>query len=167
MGGQPKGLLRIRELTLIGRWCDVLGRLGLSPVLIGRHEAYAELGLTLIADDPPGIGPLGGIVALLRTAGDATVLALACDMPHVTGALVERLLAAPEATVVAPRIGEKWEPLCARYDAPRVLLIARAGGEREARVTGVARRLQRATPHRRARGGSALSRRGLPRGRTA
>jgi molybdenum cofactor guanylyltransferase len=95
-------------------------------VLVGRGAAYADLGLEMLDDDPPGIGPLGGLVALLGRAGTGCALAVACDMPFVTGKLVARLLGAPPAPVVAPRREGRWEPLFARYDAPFTLPLARA-----------------------------------------
>jgi molybdopterin-guanine dinucleotide biosynthesis protein A len=68
------------------------------------------------------VGPLGGLHALLRAGGERQVLALACDMPHVSRALLERLLSEqPAAAVLAPRSPSGlWEPLCARYHAARV-----------------------------------------------
>ena len=127
MGGMAKGLLvSPGGETLIERWRAVLTEAGVGPVLlVGRHPAYAAVaGLEALDDEPPGIGPLGGLVALLRRAGEGTALALACDMPFVSRELVERLVAAPPAPVVAPRREGRWEPLCARYDAPRVLPLA-------------------------------------------
>jgi molybdopterin-guanine dinucleotide biosynthesis protein A len=94
-------------------------------VLVGEAAAYEDLGLPTLKDEPPGVGPLGGLVALLRHAGTVPALAFACDMPFVSRALVERLLAAPpDAPVVAPRRDARWEPFCARYDSARVLPLA-------------------------------------------
>jgi molybdopterin-guanine dinucleotide biosynthesis protein A len=94
-------------------------------ILVGEAGAYEALELEALADEPEGIGPLGGLVALLRRAEGGTVLAIACDMPFVSPRLVEGLLlAAGEAGIVAPRLNDRWEPLCARYDAARVLPIA-------------------------------------------
>jgi molybdopterin-guanine dinucleotide biosynthesis protein A len=45
-------------------------------------------------------------------------------MPFVSVGLVERLVAAPDAAIVAPRRNGVWEPLCARYDAQQVLPCA-------------------------------------------
>jgi len=105
----------------------MLTELGVPVVLVGEAGAYEDLGLPVLADEPPGIGPLGGLVALLRHAGTGAALAFACDMPFVSRALVERLLAAPtDAPIVAPRRDARWEPLCARYDAARVLPLALA-----------------------------------------
>jgi molybdopterin-guanine dinucleotide biosynthesis protein A len=44
--------------------------------------------------------------------------------------VLERLLRADDRAVLAPRRDGRWEPLCARYDAPRVLPVA----ERRARA---------------------------------
>jgi molybdopterin-guanine dinucleotide biosynthesis protein A len=136
MGGVAKGLLAAPggEGSLIDRWRAVLAAAGVDRVLlVGRHPAYAEVAaLEAIDDDPPGIGPLGGLIGLLRRAGEGTALAFACDMPFVSPGLVERLVGAPPAPIVAPRRGGRWEPLCARYEAPRVLPFAvrAAAGER-------------------------------------
>jgi molybdopterin-guanine dinucleotide biosynthesis protein A len=135
MGGRAKGLLAAPGGgTLVSRWLSVLRELRVDEVmLVGRHEAYESVGLESIADDPPGIGPLGGLAGLLERAGRAQALALACDMPFVSAALVARLLASPEAAAIAPRREGRWEPLCARYDPARVLPIVRrriAAGQR-------------------------------------
>jgi molybdopterin-guanine dinucleotide biosynthesis protein A len=79
-----------------------------------------------VADEPPGVGPLGGLLSLLRRADPAPAFALACDMPFVSRSLLARLLGASgRAPIVAPRRGDRWEPLCARYDPARVLPLAR------------------------------------------
>jgi molybdopterin-guanine dinucleotide biosynthesis protein A len=127
MGGAPKGLLRAPDSgePLVVRSCRLARALGLSPCLVGAADAYRALlpELEVIADAPAGIGPLGGLSALLRTAGGAPVLALACDLPRVSESLLAQLASAEApGDVLAPR-GESglWEPLCARYDAARVL----------------------------------------------
>ncbi len=126
MGGRAKGLLRGPDgRTLVERLTAEIGPLA-EVVLVGEAAAYAERNLEAIADDPRGIGPLGGLTALLRRAEGGTALVFACDMPWISRALVEALLRAPgEAPVVAPRRGGRWEPLCARYDASRVLPLAK------------------------------------------
>jgi len=123
MGERAKGLLEAPGGgTLVDRWLSVLHEAGVARVLlVGSHPAYGALGLETIADEPSGVGPIGGLAALLRRAGPSRALALACDMPFVSARLVERLVAAPEAPVVAPWRDGRWEPLCARYDAARVL----------------------------------------------
>jgi molybdopterin-guanine dinucleotide biosynthesis protein A len=101
-------------------------------------------------DAPAGIGPIGGLCALLehanarvrsgRAQGEAqaqgsaasSVLAVACDLPRVTAQLVERLAReAPSALVLAPRdpVTGKWQPLFARYASHAVLPAVRSAIE--------------------------------------
>ena len=127
MGGVAKGLLVAPSgETLVARWQSLLARVGTDVVLVGARGEYAHLGLPMLDDDPPGVGPLGGLAALLGRAGARPALAVACDMPFVGEALLRRPLAAPPAPGVAPRRDGRWEPLLARYDAARVLPVVRA-----------------------------------------
>jgi molybdopterin-guanine dinucleotide biosynthesis protein A len=122
MAGAAKGQLAAPGGgTLVDRWRALLRDAGVEVVLVGRHEGYASLDLEVLDDEPRGVGPLGGLIALLRRARGGRALALACDMPFVSSALLGRLIAAPPAVVVAPRRDGHWEPLCARYDAPGAL----------------------------------------------
>jgi molybdopterin-guanine dinucleotide biosynthesis protein A len=123
MGRCAKGMLEAPGGgTLVERAVAALRGAGVAHVLlVGRHDGYEKLGLEMIDDEPGGIGPLGGLAALLRRAGPSRALALACDMPFVSAALLARLRSAQGAPVVAPRRDGLWEPLCARYEATRVL----------------------------------------------
>jgi molybdopterin-guanine dinucleotide biosynthesis protein A len=121
LGGVAKGNLTLDGQKLIERL--VATATAASPgsklVLVGAADAYSALGLTVLADNPPGIGPLGGLRALLQhaeQAGASGALALACDLPHLGVGLVRRLVVeAPEADFVAPRDGDVWHTLVARY----------------------------------------------------
>jgi molybdopterin-guanine dinucleotide biosynthesis protein A len=127
MGGVSKGLLRTTDgTTLVERLRRVLTEVGAEVVLVGTDDAYAPLGLPGIVDEPPGVGPLGGIAGLLRRAGERPTLAVACDLPYVSAALLDRLARAAPAPIVAPKRDGRWEPLCARYEPAAVLpVIAR------------------------------------------
>jgi molybdopterin-guanine dinucleotide biosynthesis protein A len=130
MGGRAKGLLVAPSgETIVARWTGLFARVGLPCVLVGSRPEYADLGLPIVEDDPPGVGPLGGLAGLL--AGGPAV-AVACDMPHVSEALLRRLVAgSPAAPILAPRRGRRWEPLFARYDASVLPLVrARLAGGR-------------------------------------
>jgi molybdenum cofactor guanylyltransferase len=126
MGGIAKGTLTAASgETLVERWRRLFAELGVRCVLVGRHEAYAALQMEQIDDHPPGIGPLGGLVALLERVARGNVLAVACDMPFVSAELLATLAAYPSAAaVVAPRRDGRFEPLLGRYDAARVLPAA-------------------------------------------
>jgi molybdenum cofactor guanylyltransferase len=137
MGGAPKGLLPVDEggEPIVVRLARLAAELGMEPVLVGRADAYraALPGLRCLADAPEGIGPLGGLGGLLEAAAGDCVLAVACDMPRVSRALLTRLSAPCAADVLAPQSDGKWEPLCAAYDAAAVLpalRVAISGGVR-------------------------------------
>jgi molybdenum cofactor guanylyltransferase len=124
MGGLPKGLLRTSAgETLVERLHGLLVSVGAEVVLVGASDAYGALGLESVADEPRGVGPVGGLGGLLRRAAGAPTLALACDLPYVSATLLARLVSAPPAPVVAPKRDGRWEPLCARYDPARVLPV--------------------------------------------
>ena len=128
MGGIAKGLLTAPEgTTVVERTHRMLAGLGLRVVLVGERPGYEALGMECIADALPGIGPLGGLLALLAAAAGGAAIAVACDMPYLSAGLVERLLVeSPHAPILAPRRAGKWEPMCARYDSARVITTARA-----------------------------------------
>jgi molybdopterin-guanine dinucleotide biosynthesis protein A len=136
MGGYPKGLLPAPgsllaensggARSLVERLSALCMSQGLSVVLVGQHADYSALGLPLLADQPPGRGPLGGLRALLAEAaqrGHDSVLALSCDLPYFDLPLLDRLLHSEASgfDAVAPRWTPPdrpqplWEPLCARY----------------------------------------------------
>jgi molybdopterin-guanine dinucleotide biosynthesis protein A len=132
MGGVAKGLLVAPDgEPIVVRTRRLLGEIGVDCVLVGAHPAYRTVGLETIEDDPGAEGPLAGMLALLERAGDRKALAIACDMPFIDVDIVQRLIQAPPAPIVAPRRHahdkgrDVWESLFARYD-PSVLPVARA-----------------------------------------
>lgn len=124
MGGRPKGLLEHEGSTLLTRLARSFESVGIETVLVGRRSEYLSSALETIDDEPPGIGPLGGVCALLRRAGDGVAVVVACDMPFLTSELLARLLDAADAPARAPRIAGEWEPMLARYNAPLALPVA-------------------------------------------
>ena len=131
MGGVPKGLLIHEGRPLVERLAGAC-RAAAAPTelahlyLVGAASAYAATGLPNLSDDPPGLGPIGGLRALLLRARDAgaDAVAIAVDLPYLGAALVRRLYSEqPGAALLAPREGGRWQPLMARY-RPEVVLPA-------------------------------------------
>lgn len=121
MGGLPKGLLPAPDTgePLVVRLAGLAEALGLRAMLVGNAAPYDGLlpELGRVADAPGGIGPLGGLSGLLQSAGALPVLAVACDMPQLSCALLERFLSEAKGSAVLAARGAEgfWEPLCARY----------------------------------------------------
>lgn len=140
MGGRPKGLLPAPDTgePLVLRLVRMARELGLEVRLVGESPAFTEPAralsglsqLTVVPDQPPGIGPLGGLHALLAEAVPRDVVVLACDLPYVSAALLARLVPTLQPGIDArvPRrgAGEGWEPLCARYGASALPVLRQA-----------------------------------------
>jgi molybdopterin-guanine dinucleotide biosynthesis protein A len=123
MGGRDKSRLPAPDTgeALAARIVRLATALGFECTLVGGEPMP---GVPQLHDDPPGIGPIGGLCALLARAGARNALAVACDLPHVTQALLQRLASeSPGSRVLCPRdpATGKWQPLFARYDAVHVL----------------------------------------------
>jgi molybdenum cofactor guanylyltransferase len=123
MGGVSKGLLVRDGRTLVERLVEAC-HAAAAPhrladlYLVGNAAAYAHTALPVLADDPAGVGPMGGLRSLLRSAAAAgrDAVALAVDLPYPSIDLLRRLyLEQASAVAFAPREAERWQPLFARY----------------------------------------------------
>ena len=126
-GGIAKGMLEAPDGSgrVIQRLMNLLKDLHVPSVFVGPRvdTRYESVGLPTVLDrragPGPGLGPLGGLLALYDHAGDRRVLALACDMPFVTRATLAQALAC-EAPLAAARRGGRWEPFLSVHD-PRIM----------------------------------------------
>jgi molybdopterin-guanine dinucleotide biosynthesis protein A len=119
-GGADKASLRMGGRRIIERQLEAIAATGKDVRIVGGEAArYADLGVRVVPDLIAGAGPLGGLYTALTDARHAWVLVLACDLPFVTPALVERLEAASrtgeQVDAVVPRSARGLEPLCAVY----------------------------------------------------
>jgi molybdopterin-guanine dinucleotide biosynthesis protein A len=112
--GQDKTGLIIDGVPLWQRQLATLRGIGAAEILISgpTDGCYLESGLPIIEDAELGLGPLGGIVTAIASARHALVLVLAVDLPRMTSAYLQSLLA--DAPVV-PRRRDRFEPLAAIY----------------------------------------------------
>ncbi|MDR0476936.1 MAG: molybdenum cofactor guanylyltransferase [Desulfobulbaceae bacterium] len=119
--GQPKHLLPLAGGRVwLQRAAALLRSRVTGLVLAGAGEIPASLAaLPHLKDAAGGQGPLTGIVAAFRHQPEASWLVLACDMPRVTAAAIDWLLAArrPGDWAIMPRLAAnaRPEPLFAWY----------------------------------------------------
>jgi molybdopterin-guanine dinucleotide biosynthesis protein A len=122
-GGRPKGLALLDGERIADRALAALRAATTSQVILANNPAAPGWfpRERVVADDVPGLGPLGGLASALRAANGAPVLVVAWDMPFVTAGLLLELRRRGEAgaSAVVPVHGaEGWaEPLCAWYAA--------------------------------------------------
>ena len=145
--GRPKALLPVGSITLI-EW--VVERLAPSfehLCVAAGDELQLPPGLRprLVKDLHAGSGPLAGIEAGLAASPVDTVVALACDMPHVTAELAARLVTSAsdaEVDAAVPRVGGRPQPTCAAYRRSAAAPIAESIRRGSLEAAGVLRDLR-------------------------
>jgi molybdopterin-guanine dinucleotide biosynthesis protein A len=129
-GGADKAALLVGGARIIDRQLAALSAVADDIRIVANDPSrYAGLRIPVIADAIAGAGALGGLYSALLDAACDRVLILACDLPFVTAALLERLVAESrgprEFDAVVPRSARGLQPLCALYDK-RCAAAARA-----------------------------------------
>jgi molybdenum cofactor guanylyltransferase len=116
--GRDKALLELDGATLVARTARLVEYVARTPAIVGAPERLGGLGFTLIADEWPGTGPLGGIATALHGSHSKWNLIVACDLPYLTRSWLEHIVAralASAAEAVLPMNERGAEPLCAMY----------------------------------------------------
>jgi molybdopterin-guanine dinucleotide biosynthesis protein A len=137
--GQDKALIELEGAPLAVRVADALRDAGARSVVAlgGDARALATLGLTVVADEDPGAGPLAAVAAALHASEHPVVLAVACDHlapdPEAMVATVAAL--GPDgraADVAVPVVAghRQWAHAAWSVDACRGLDAALAAGVR-------------------------------------
>jgi molybdenum cofactor guanylyltransferase len=132
MGQDKAGLRYGGEPQLRRAWrllCGTTARAFVS-VRIDQQDDPLRVQLPQIVDTQPGVGPAAGILAAQAAHPGAAWLVLACDLPRLDAATLQRLLAARdpacEATAFCSVHDGLPEPLCAIWEpASHALLRAR------------------------------------------
>jgi molybdopterin-guanine dinucleotide biosynthesis protein A len=134
--GREKALLELDGVPIVVRTARLLESIAGPPTVIGPPERLAGLGLRVVVDDWPGLGPLGGIATALRHADKPWSIILGCDLPYLSGEwlafLIGRALLSP-ADALLPQNDGGPEPLCAMYHkrCEASVASALAGGVRK------------------------------------
>jgi molybdopterin-guanine dinucleotide biosynthesis protein A len=116
--GRDKALLELNGAPLVVRAARLIESVAGTPTIVGVPERLDGLGFAVIPDDWPSAGPLGGIATALCAANSAWNLIIACDLPYLTKAWLEHIIAralASSADAVLPMNERGAEPLCAMY----------------------------------------------------
>jgi molybdopterin-guanine dinucleotide biosynthesis protein A len=114
--GTDKAFVVLDGRTLLARALDVARAVTADVRIVGDAAKFAAFA-PVVEDVFPGCGPLGGIHAALRASTTELSLMLAVDVPFVSAALLEYLIARAgscSAIVTVARVGG-WQPLCALY----------------------------------------------------
>ncbi len=116
--GRDKALLELGGVPLVVRTARLVEAVAGTPTIVGAPERLGALGFKVIGDEWPGAGPLGGIATALHATNARWNLIVACDLPYLTKAWLENLIARgmrATAKAVLPMNERGAEPLCAMY----------------------------------------------------
>jgi molybdopterin-guanine dinucleotide biosynthesis protein A len=115
--GTDKATLQVSGVAMARRVADALVASGCSPVVAigGDAVELVTLGLTYVADDYPGEGPLGGVITALGLG--SPVMVAACDLADLGPATVTSLVDALGQHDAAVAYSGRAEPLCAVWSA--------------------------------------------------
>ena len=123
LGGARKALIEVGGRAILDRQLDVLRPRAqrIAAVLAPADDdtAFTARGLAIARDPVAGAGPLAGLAAALVWAVGDPLLALACDMPLIDGAVVDLVAARARggADLAVPIAHGRAQPLCACYGA--------------------------------------------------
>ncbi|MFW6125582.1 MAG: molybdenum cofactor guanylyltransferase [Chloroflexota bacterium] len=115
--GKDKAWVELAGRPLIEHVLSRLFALGNEIIMVtSQADTFPDLGVTKVADIYPDKGPLGGLYTGLKATRTCHCLVVACDMPLLNIALLQRLMElSPGYDVVVPRVGTNVEPLHAVY----------------------------------------------------
>lgn len=134
--GCDKRFLPIQGKPMVQHVCDQVAPLFVQTIIVAAELEEFRFGtVSVVSDDMPGLGPLGGISTALAASRHDPCFVLPCDMPRMDFALMARLLqAAPDADCTLPvsRHG-RFEPLFGVYRKSALphIMQAVAAGERK------------------------------------
>lgn len=126
--GTQKALLKLRDQTFLERAVSALRPFCRQIIVVSAPEsALPDVeSCTMVEDEEPGLGPLGGLVTGLATSDDEWHLVLACDLPLVRSQVLGLIVSETAgADAVVPQVAGRLEPLLAAY-ARACLPAARA-----------------------------------------
>ena len=137
--GRDKAVIAVGGRSLARRVADAIDGAGADAVVAvgGDAAALTAEGLTVVADDEPGAGPLAGILVGLAHHGTTDIVFVgACDLVAPSSAAivatVQALADGPGADVAVPVVDgrRQWMHAAWRRRAAAPLAAAFAAGER-------------------------------------
>lgn len=116
--GADKAFVTLDGRTLLARALELARSLAPGVRIVGDPAKFAAFA-PVVEDVFRGCGPLAGIHAALRSSQTELNFILAVDVPFVSAALLQYLIArarnSANARATVAQAGGGWQPLCAVY----------------------------------------------------
>lgn len=139
MNGSHKALLKFHGQPLLVHLAAAFNNFDEKLISTGVTELADLTGFTPVADEIPGMGPLGGLTAALSVCRSPALVVCACDMPFISAAFVSWLAELgfiypkAQAIIIKDRSG-RIHPLCGLYRTSAVDVLKTALDNRDLRV---------------------------------
>ena len=126
MGGMNKEALHVHGRRIIDRQLAALRQVADPIFIVGSDAArFTGLDLRVVPDVVAGAGALGGIYTAIVSSPCPRTIVVACDMPFLNVALLQRLARPSGADLVIPRTVRGYEPMCAAWGAAAAPVLRR------------------------------------------
>ena len=113
MGRENKGLVSFNGKPLIQSAIDRIAP-QVDELIISANQninAYQSLGYSVVEDGDENLGPLSGILSSSRSAKNALILVVPCDMPFLPTDLVKRMTQHFDSKAVSIFANNRLQPL--------------------------------------------------------
>jgi molybdopterin-guanine dinucleotide biosynthesis protein A len=115
--GGPKALVQLGGRALIEFPLTALGDAQIETVVVAKPDSeLPALDVPVWQEPAEPVHPLLGVVTALRRSEGRPLIVCACDMPFAPASLFEHL-AGLDLPLAVPTLGDRLQPLLARYDA--------------------------------------------------
>lgn len=118
--GDDKAFLELHGKTLLHRALELAGSVAEHVAIVGSPDKFSSFG-SVVADLYADRGPLAGLYSAIASTQTELNLILAVDLPLLTPDFLQQLRSLAEresALAVVPRVGGRFQPLCAFYRKP-------------------------------------------------
>lgn len=117
MNGEKKLMLTYQGKSFYERIQQTFSIFPSTYLSVESEAPYKALGMPMVVDVYPQVGPMGGIYSGLVTCNEEALFITACDMPFIDRQTVEKVLRVYEATGITTivKTGRRIHPLFGIY----------------------------------------------------
>ncbi|MDA3779161.1 MAG: molybdenum cofactor guanylyltransferase [Bacteroidales bacterium] len=115
--GQEKGLIKYKNKTLIEYVIESITPFCDNIIISSSNKEYKKLGLSIIEDEIPDCGPLGGIYSAMKNTNADNYLVVSCDLPFISQKLLKNMISICDEwdAIIPVDWNNRVQPLCACY----------------------------------------------------
>ena len=119
-----KALIMFNKKTLLENQVDLLSSVFDNVVISANTQEYSFVNKQIVEDVRSNIGPIGGLLSVLKKVETEYIFALSVDIPLVSKDLILYLMSKLETNdIVIPVFKGKYEPTCAVYSKSCIEII--------------------------------------------